>query len=463
MPSITDIEPGFGPPGTEIELHGHGFDDSADFTVVFGGASARAERVDDSLLRVVVPNQATTSFLELRQGESRFDSQSRYWVTRNIDVTLANDIVAPGIIVGSAFGDSEVTSSPWSVRVGVGRITLVVAATSPEEPLGLAMAAREDTSVEISPESTALALLFMHPVIYDDRAGGYAAVRQTLLALPGFDPLVEIIRRTLGNGNALTGHPEMDAALSDLVVAYMSRPASEEPPPQVAAQERAEFVSLFGFEEMTPRDLVKTNFELLETSTTIEGRTYVTSEGIPIIGAKLNPNAPAAFRDTPLLKNLTANPLDWKANLYRLDPLGESVNSASKVRALRGDFSRTHERLQNGPISSYIAPAKLVTRYGDPWGIAKELILAKASLGKAVSLLGKNVAPPSQLEIPSRQSGLYMVRAFSGARFDLQHDLLRALPGGAFEDSRMFKLNFLLGIQDFVIINDGFPSICERP
>lgn len=56
--------------------------------------------------------------------------------------------------------------------------------------------------------------------------------------------------------------------------------------------------------------------------------------------------------------------------------------------------------------------------------------------------------PKDYLEVPADRPGLYLIRAFSGARFDPQKVLISMLPQGQREANHMTVLNILLASQD---------------
>ncbi len=209
------------------------------------------------------------------------------------------------------------------------------------------------------------------------------------------------------------------------------------------------------------RDLHVPGFEKLNRTVPTEHEKKIASGGgMPVIHQKFGA---APLPDPDLGKFLTGNPLEWSANLYSLDRFNFRLDTRSEVEALQGSHTQVYARYSNEALDRLVIGAAPATRYLDIVGYAKGLLV-----GKIVGDIGKvtNTTTKSELVIPDDEPGIYMVRAFSGARFPPQAGLIDGLPGGRFEDTKMMALNIVLAVNDAIgmfasakgVFPDGWPS-----
>lgn len=469
-PMVSDISPYFGSPGDLITLTGSGF--AAPLSIRINGEEVPVEVVSATSAAFIVPGGLSGGPLDLLVDGNPLRVASHFWILGDLSATVDPLMEGRMAAIGSAFGDSWSEEGPYTVSVATARPTVVGAAASEEEALGLALVLPGETAVHLTPDSTLAALVALHPAVGELTNSGRASFQERLTGLPSYPVLRQYLIARLEAGLSWSGDPGFAGHYATLMEEYLRTVSLESggagarahaaPWPRVEAT--AQFESLFSFENNTPRDLAKTNFDRLERLHASAGSAFTDRSGNPVLGVKFDAATTDLFPGLPFWKGrFASNPLDWKVDLYKLDPDQALIDSPAAVTTLEGSFSRIFTRLQTTPLDSVMVPAKPITAAIDPLGQLKAFLVSKTSPGNFIGAIFKDSAPKAQLNLPADESGIYLVRAFSGARMALQQDLLRDLPLGQSNDWLMFKWNMVVGVQDFLLSMLGsHPSLKDR-
>jgi parallel beta-helix repeat protein len=439
---FTSLSPTYGPTGTDVVLSGTGFPNAGDLFVTVGGANATIVERRTDLLRFTIPVAATTGLVKVTADGVDYKFGAPFTVTRFINAQIAPEmpIVAANYTVGTLYSDAPGTAPNYVVEVAKGEATLVAASADEADPVLMAIVTDAQSSVVLSAQSTAMALLLSVPGVQTLNQAEATARVNFFAARPESTTLRSAIQSRVAAGEDYLEHPSVTSPMLVLLQGFANdyRPAPRPAlPQQQALNVRDDFVN--GVQVLAsgfPRDLEAPGYQKLRKLVTSNEGTSVNDRGLPVIKIKVT-SAPST---EPLLNFIDANPLDWMANLYELSPADVDLNSLEKVRNLQGDFINVYDRVSPLPLGSMNVKAKLAFRVVDLPDLISETVVASVSPA--------GLPAKEHLEIPADRPGLYMIRAFSGARFPPQAGLISNLPGGQAEAIRMTALNFVLALAE---------------
>ena len=441
---FNSMSPNYGPAGTEVTLSATGVPLTGSLSVAVGGVNTTITERTSGRIRFTVPPAATSGSVTVTADGREYSFSSRFTVTRLITAQIAPEaqIVAANYTVGTLYSDAPGTGAHYAVEVAKGEATVVAASAADADPVLMAVVTDAQSSVVLDAQSTAMALLFSVPYVQVSNQDEATARLNFFASRPETTALRDAIQSRLVSGQDYLEHPSVEAPLLTLIEAfadeYRPAPRPQSVQPQ-ALNARDDFVNAIqvlapGF----PRDLETPGFETLRRLVTSVDGTFVNERGLPVIGIKVQ-SVPT--RAEPLREFIDVNPLDWMANLYELSPADVDLNTLEKARNVRGDFSNVYDRVTPNWLDRLHVKAKPASRILD---------LPEVLLEIGASLLPPRFFAKEHLEIPADRPGLYMIRAFSGARFPPQAGLVSGLPDGQNEADFMMSMNMILAAHDAV-------------
>jgi parallel beta-helix repeat protein len=439
---LSGMDPEFGPPGTEVTLAGTGFDPGQTYSVTVGGTAAAVSEVTANSLRFTVPGGAGSGPVTVTVGDASFTHALSFTLTRLITVQLdpAANIPSSAYTVGSLYVDAAGTGPNYTVEVAIGEPTLVAASSADETmPALMGLVTDADGAVTLSAETTASTLVLLTPGLQTVDHGEAGARLAFLDGRSSVQSLAQAIQAALTTGNDYIGDAAVTTAQEAAIVDFLDNytPAPQPAEPQFAARLQDDFANTTNqFISGYPRDLPIENLALLRKLVSSAVTNATDARGLPVLGIKVatSPN-PAS---EPGL-NFKANPLDWSAVLYELDPNDTNISSLAKVNALAHDTTTAYLRRNPRPLDRLHIKASPVFRILDVVGLVTDWLTGP---------IKPAFAQKEHLEVPVDRPGLYMVRAHSGAWFAPQDDLLDNLPDGHRESVRMAAVNIVLAVMD---------------
>jgi hypothetical protein len=450
---LYSLTPAHGPAGTQVALSGAGFPATGPLLVRVGGVNAPILERAPGLIRFSVPDAAATGPVEAVFGGAAVKFPTPFVVTRLITARIAPEawIAASRYTIGTLYNDAPGTGPEYVVQVAKGEATLVGASAGENDPVLLAMATDATGEVVLSAQSTALAMLYLFPGIQTLNHDEAVRRLEFLAGLPETTALAEMIQSRLETGREYLDVPALEGTLIAGVEAFLA--GYTPPAPEPAAAPAAPFAAagapgggndfVEGIHPLAPgypRDLETPGYEKLRRLATVSRGPGVNARGLPILKVEVK-SAPVGAGPKALRQYVELNPLDWMANLYELNPADADLDTPAKVRNLRGDFSNVYERLGADAIDRMHVKAKPAFRFADLLDLTMDFLLAPVS---------SPLVAKEHLEIPADRPGLYLIRAYSGARFPPQRTLLNTLPDGRYEDYTMTALNLILAATDLL-------------
>jgi hypothetical protein len=435
QPIIRGFSPDIAPVGAEVLLEVDDLPPQALLSLtVPPGISAPISGQNADGIRFTIPPGATSGQVLLLVDSVEYRPPFPLRVAREVNVTLSPTAITSldGYRIGSLHGDA-LTGPPFAVTVAVGEPTLI-AATHPDEDRVqlIAFVLDDQPAVELSAGSSILALLLTLPGIHSTDPQEFALSHSTLLTLPAVQQAMALAAADLVAGIDFLRDERIDTLLLQAIEDF---PAA-----------RAE---------------AKRSFPTDETHTTGKARDDYVAEPRPL--------APGYPRDIPgpvnnlVVKNLPPgqnerglpvhafafegravgptriNPLDWSSSLWRLDP-AEFPNGLPDVNALTNAQleNRVYTRTTTVPISTLVTKSDNIFKKFDLIGLVGDLLIG----------LLPDFIPKAGLEVPADQSGVYLVRSYSGAIYGPQANILGQLPEGHSEDIQMKAVNIVLAVVE---------------
>lgn len=445
--SLDELTPPAAGVGVEVELSASGLDPAELYTLTVAGTQATVTLVEADRLRFVVPGGATSGRVELSANSAPnnvFEALFPFTVTRPLDVsfdpTLGTAVTGYGL--GSAIADATGSGPIFSIDVPVGQVGLAIGAGSVTQSLLLQVVSDTTVSAELGALSTAKAIVFITPtVLASDPAE--AATRLALIeSLPETAALAALISNSLANGSDYLDDPAYSSRLLAAIRAFEVAP---QPVPlrTISSSLLAEdYVrGKRSYWPDYPRDLAEPQgLALLNRLAVIATEAGTAENGVPNLGMKWDSTETALF-SVPVLGQVSMkiNPVDWIAGIYELQP-GQFPGGIDDVDALVANGT-AYDRRSARPLDHLLIASKDPTRFID---IGSTL----------VSKLAESFKPPApDLRVRSDRSGVYMVRAYSGAHYPSQDALIAALPDGQIQSSRALALNlFIAGLDTMGLI-----------
>ncbi|HAV65664.1 MAG TPA: hypothetical protein DCY13_25230, partial [Verrucomicrobiales bacterium] len=453
--SALELAPDFGPPGSVIRLGGLGFVAGEQYQVRIGGISAAVQAVDDSGVDFVVPAGAATGLVELDHDQQTYTLPNLFVVTRMIDAMLPAGVVPDPALydVGTWYGDSQPNGGAHTVEVALGATTIVAASAGEADPTLFAIATDETAGVMLNAASTAQALIFLTPGVFVQEPVEAAARLGFIQGRPETAALAALIETELAAGRDYLESTPVELQTRIALLAFITEytPAqstgSAATPSLMGVPRVDDFANESpGIAAGYPRDLTLEEIPILrklESST--NGTQNTSPRGLPIRGVKIGalPN-PVGLPNLPV--PVPVNPLDWSALLYQLDPTDPLLDTPAKAAALMHSDNTAFDRLNPTPLDRLHVKAKPTFRLIDLTGMLEGVIYSPV----ADAFVSK-----TQLDVPADRPGLYIIRAFSGARFPLQAGLVASLPDGRTEARKAMVLNLVLAANDLVGVVAG--------
>ena len=459
---FTGMEPSYGEPGDLITLTGQDFDAGAAYVARVGSRVAVITDVQNDSLSFRIPADAQTETVSVTETDVVTVFPASLTITRKITVRLAAGL--PGYMQDYTFGtvyDSTETGSSSQVSIQGDAVTLVMSAGEDQEPGLFAMATGSESTVELSAQSSALALVFSQPSVGNSDPQIAALVLNVMLGLPEVQALTDSIGQEIASANDYLNDSNIDDDLFNATIAFLNKveadPGLIQPPslPGLQSGERADFIdSQQPLQNGYPRDLEVAGYEKLNAldakATTVQNN----ERGVPTVGVEMQRGTLEELNS--LLRESTGRnfnfqftSLDWIANLYELDPSDPDLDTRAKADALVGSHTAQYLRMQPQPLARRVIKSSPATGNVDLLGTVQDLLIKEGY--KLVDSMVPQWIPPNDLRVPADRSGLYMIRSFSGARFSLQDPLLgitSGLPGAYAEETKMLALNMVMVIMD---------------
>lgn len=420
-----------GSPGDTVIVSVQGLAPSSVATASIGETQATIASFASDSITLVIPANAKTGLITLRTANGDvWTSPMEFLVLRPLDLLTPN---FPHYTIRASLFSQAAGNQ---VSVATRRPTLVYATSETIAPLVLGIVTDNHTSsFSLSAQTTAEALLFMSPLVYTADPDEAIHRLEVIRSLTAFPTLASIIAQHLGNGTEyLEDNTFLDASAAALQEFLNTEIFADDNKPQRIARS-------YSMASGYPRDLKVPGFEGIDKiKPELKGGGL--RNGDPVWKVTYEPTTTR----NDLLKYLQGNPLDWKANLYLLNIDDDRLDLRTKVDAiLNGDFTTIYDRLITTPIDSLLIAAKPASSRFDLIGMSANLLLTQVS-GTLGNPLGSKIK--SELWVPAEEPGLYMVRAFSGARFPPQNALIANLPDGRHEDITMLSLNIVMAAID---------------
>jgi len=427
------LVPGSGPVGTQVQVTLPGLDASAVSAAAFGNVSAPIVARSGETVTIEVPPGAKSGPITLISDSDARATPLAFEITRLVNVSVGSG--NPGVTtVGSFFGNA----AGGQVAVSVGRANLVFASNDGSGPPLLGIVTDAISNLELNANSTALAVLFLSSLVYTADSDDADVRLQELASLSETAALASYLAGELLAGRDYSEESTFQQRIEAALSAYVSNP----PQPTKVRKAGASPASAAGYDTF---DLKTPGYEKLNR---IQPKELTTARskatGLPVLRQKFGA---APLPDETLGRFITANPLEWAANLYALNISDPRLDTRPEVEALQGSYSAVYGRVSPEALDRYVIASEPATRCVDLVSVAKQWVSKKVvgAVGDAAGAVVK-----SELTIPDDAAGLYMVRAFNGARFPPQAGLLDQLPGAHREDRVMLTLNMVLAVNEAV-------------
>jgi hypothetical protein len=441
--------------GETVTLTGTGFASGQSYRVVLGEVSIPATRLSEGELTFVLPADARPNTVQVQEGETP-PTPTLFWmeVLREIDVTMAGNlgINTAAYTIGSIFGDSTDAGPVRKVRVSNGEATLVAASSGPDQPSFLGMVTDED-SFQIDARTTAVAMVFMVPGLVSLNVDVAGPRLETMANLPEAAEAAEAIRDATRNRGSFLEDSTTTVALRKLLIAAVEEllaPLNESPARRPKAWRQVEdnptgvgedFVSEFLNVTIGPRQLSDAGYEDIEFIETSLGGQTRNEAGIPHQIIKVEAQDLNDF--------IKGHPLDQLVEVYRLST--QNFDNLAEIKSLQGSLSRVYLRQNTVPVDQRVIPGGISLQIG---GVDFSYSGLKGYLG--VDALTSTVTfqfdRPGELLVPVDHPGIYLVRAYSGAVFFPQWDMINALPDRGAADDVMFVENIGVGLIEATIV-----------
>lgn len=454
---FTGMEPGYGAPGDPITIGGD-FDPLESYSVKVNGLNAAIVDVETDSLVFTIPVSASTGPVTVTFDGIDTTYRSHLTVTQEITVTLDPALPAymDDYLVATIYDESPPPGPNYPATIVDGEVTYVTATGSASEPGLVGIATGSLPTLQLSAETTALALLFTVPQVFTIDPDEAESRLDVLAGLTETDTVTQVVEAGIAAATDYLEDPGLDAAILAAVEAYLDwvaqNPAPTEAPElaQGGAPDpiQDDFVDgVQSFAEGYPADLFVPGFEPLNALEASAMPAVPAKNGVPTIGVKMEHAPLTDLNDlisgiTGLNPDLRGTALEWLALAYELDPSQPTLDTSAEAEFLEGSHTAKYQRLQYAPVSRRLLSAKPVTGYADILGTISDMLFDKAF---PVFEAEKDV------QFPADRSGLYLIRSFSGARFPPQANLFdpaTGLPGARKEDLKMMALNIAMAANE---------------
>ncbi len=460
------ISPLSGPASTVVTIEGHDFDSDSSYTVNLGEIEIDATYIGPTSLEFTIPQAAPSGFVVLKDGAQSSTSDHAFLVTRPITVSFDPllGLDTTGYDIGTIYSSATAAGSNYTLDVDTAGPSLVITgADSPTTIPVYGIATTDSDHLVLGAASTVEAFAFISSFFYTADETELAKRLDHLRGQTTYATAVSTLQSQFSSGTDFIESDELSAQIEAMLLDYTESYADFAPPltnePSTSSAAKAFSTDYTtGFENLAPgfpRELKKPGYERLDRIIAKPNVKVPGRNGVPILRMKMDA-APVSDSGNDdgidnILKQLTANPLDWSANLYELDINDHRIDSPDEVEALtEASWTAYYNRVNIHSLDTLIVPAKPITRYVDLVGLLKDEV-KKRSLALFTESVLPNpdaIALKSTLTVPSERPGIYMIRSYSGAIFPEQDALIASLPYGKQEDFRMMALNIILLFND---------------
>jgi hypothetical protein len=454
--TIESITPRSGKPGDLVQITLSELDENVAYKTFLGDMEMAVLNIEGNNIISSIPDNAKTDRIRVVFENENIAQWLPFTVTVDTSISLDGGISEHFLqaTAASLYGETDLDEISGIVPIPKGEVSFVVVGKEEDDAGLISLTLGSSEPITIGAESSIMALIYMNPLIYDSDPMVAVQILSELQSLPATKAAIEYATTLIHDRIDITEDSAIEELLASAILEYLAQPSGEAAPlafnpmgPLTISPDwpRSDgFVNAVEpFTSSTPKDLETPGYPLnrLETSALAHSRNKA---GLPILGVKFDAARLKSLED--LIRQtigakvtIRANSLEWGARLYALDSLADPLSTREKVEDLEGSLSVVYPRITDRPVGSAMVGAKPALGYVDMVGVIKDLLFAK---------LFPVLNPPTKIDVPAHRSGLYMVRSFSGARFDPQDDLLESLPEGEREHLRMMTINVIMAINE---------------
>ena len=471
--SINGVRPNAASPGQQVEVIGTGFDTATTLALKVNGALAAVANITASNLTFTVPQGAVSGPLTVEDMATAEIVSSRFpfTVIRQVTVTLDPALgLDPTDYIFQNFLDRvEPQSAGQTIQLGAGSGRIDYVFAEPKQAGAPLMAVVTDSdSVMLSARSSALGLAFMFPEYFALSTQEANTRLAAIQALPQYAALEQAVAAAIANGDDYVLGPSDDQALIAVVVAGRRAAAAAPQSPPPTSHGNARLIGKAGpgpdpmdtgarsLQPGFPRNLTVPGFRLLDHTIHKTPVAKLNPDGQPLWTFQWEANEITRIFDFDFgndfldgLNRVVDNPLDWIAELYPISTFDMRVRSPDLARMTEGSHSYVYDRISDASLSRAIIESEPYAGNLNLQDYVREQTFDRIP---SVELIKEVLGGPDDLikdmAVPARESGLYLVRAFSGAHFPRQAQLIGNLPGGAQVEAEAFALNVTLYVVE---------------
>ena len=443
--------------GSTIQITGDGFDPGQAYQVYIGETPVSATVEGTAGLSFVIPD-VRPGQLAVQQGSGApVPTVFHIEVLRRLRAELSENLPVDreAYAVGTLFSTSEAPGPDHLIEVSNRVPTLVAAAVNPNQPAFMGISLNETQSITLDAVSTVTAMLFAVPEFFSQDPEVAAERLAAIAALPEVAAAAAAVETALAENRAFLDDPLFEShfgeALDAAYAQYLPQPVAPSAGFSGPGRPLEENSDPAGFREdlftqnlritVGPRKLIDEEFDHLENLKFEWAGISRDADGKPRHGIKIS--------TTELNSLFKGHPLDHLVHVYRIRP--SEFPNRETIENLQGSLDTAYLRTVEQPLDQRLVAGGLSLQLA---GIAQ----TSGALKKAIGLdtLIDNVLQyesEDQIYVPANYPAIYMIRAFNGARFPPQWDLIRyKLPYGLNAHQVALVDNVTIALIDAILL-----------
>ncbi len=442
---FSHLDPRHATHGDTVTLHGEGFDTQIDYTIDVGVIPATVTDIQANFIEFIVPAGAVSGLVTVGTEDFDLTHSDELTITREISADIDVSISLDGYFFGTVYGDKLWEGSATTISIATGKPTIVCASGKDGDPSLFAYVTDTTTDITITPETTAAGMLFMSSIAFSADPDEADNILDFLAVLEETCDLADIVDNAVAAGIDYTDDPQFENLVISALQQFLESdvfpmPEQSANTMQLNATETTSVENyanrIRDFATDYPRDIEIEGVPGLNRLIVSAEPVLNNDRGVPELGIKYT----SATSEMLGGFRLVANPLDWIACVYELDPMGKYFSAFKASADALGNSSgeKLFARIQSDEIHRVVVPAEPLFKDLHVINRIRNLVFKE-------EMAALEDGPPIS-RIPADRSGLYMVRVFSGAQWDFQNSLIDDLPNGEREELLMIHVNIVLAI-----------------
>ncbi|MDX1953391.1 MAG: right-handed parallel beta-helix repeat-containing protein [Verrucomicrobiota bacterium] len=438
--SVDRMRPSYGPIGTPVTISGAGFDSGqGQVTVTVDGTPANVQQTTSSNVVFQIAPGTLSGEVVISKGDETVTNRAPFMVTRIINGRLA----LPGPLRPQDFSVSAMNTfitpaaqtGEFQIEVPSDRISLIFAQATIGTVSFMAVVRPADTEVVVDARSTAIATLFLNPLI-GSRLPSKALARIAQIASNSdIADLATVINASSLAGADYLNHPEFDPLVLKIIEQLLT--PSEEGFAQIFSAQGPDFIVNLN------KDTVA---QIPSTALRLKAEFSNTNKLLDTVNIKIS-NAQ------------NSNPVDWYIEIFELDKT-QFPGGRNEFRMLK---PQDNPRKVGKALKSVVVHAELRSANLDLVDLGAKF-LTEALFSPIEPFLA-----PNEIRFNRERGGVYVAEAYSGNLWyglsffrNNQSDLIDQV-GGNYNWLNALAANLVIGTIDVASIFLPVDAIVDDP